>query len=111
MAQLAITSVLTQADPDLVINGFTAGASVETITAQLSGTFDGATVEFQVSEDGITYETSQYSDGNDISRTTAGGMTCLTSNYRGWMYYRFHASSAGSSTAVTVNVSGDEQGA
>ena len=89
--------VLTQAD--------TEGASIDAHeygdrTVQISGTFDGATVVLQGSNDGTNWFSLTDPQGNAISKTTAAMETVMEVP----LYTRANSSGGGASQSVTISL-------
>lgn len=71
----------------------------------LPSTFDGTALTFQVSVDGVTYQTLYDQYGSPLSITVAASRSFpLPQEIFGWAYFKFVAGTAQSTTATLIPV-------
>ena len=96
---------VTMADTDIVnitLNG--PGGNVQMMSVTAVGTWDGDTLAFQVSNDGVNYFQALDSAGNTLALTADGGMTLISQEYcMAYGYCRLTMTGGGTpSVVVTV---------
>lgn len=106
-AQPENLGTVVMADTDIVnilLNG--PGGNIVTLSVTATGTWDGDTLAYQVSNDNVNWFQAKDSAGSTLALTADGGMTLQTSEFQNAYRYARLTLTGGGSSSVTVVVCG-----